>query len=169
MTVRKPARGGWSIFRLALVAGGIGLGLILIGVLIFLSDQASRRAPFNVPTYPSAVEWGMRDVRPTSRTMLYRERDASPEEVAAFYQQQMERHYGDGEESCVRIPASGNNPINPNDPLSIPYQFRCLFDNSGFQTTQLTQVLIYPGTFDPDPDMNSEGMTVIEYQQRWTQ
>jgi hypothetical protein len=94
--------------------------------------------------------------------------DATPEQVAQYYQQQLNQHYGDDQEDCVRIPPTGEFPVQANDDYAIPYEYKCLFDNSGFQTTQYTQVRIYPGFYHPDADINSQGMTIIEYQQRWT-
>ncbi|MFQ3565629.1 MAG: hypothetical protein SNJ59_01405 [Aggregatilineales bacterium] len=160
-------RRGISVVRIGIIAGVVGLLLIFVGLVSFFVDQASRRGPFEVAVHPEAEEWGIGNVTPTSRSVFYRVPDRRPEEVAAFYQQRMNEHYGDGVENCVRIPPSGELIVRPDVPNAIPYQFICMFDRSGFNATQFTRVIIYPGIYDPDPFFNAQGMTVIEYEQVW--
>lgn len=165
---RVRTRQGSPVIRIGLLAGGIGVLMVVVGVLIFLSDQQARRSPFTPAVYPGLSEWGMNDVQSNSRTVFYRGADIAPDAVAEFYNQQLRNHYGDAEEQCVRVPATGEYPVNPNNPFAIPYQFKCMFDNSGFNATQYTQVVIYPGyTNNPDPAVNLPGGTIVEYQQFW--
>ncbi len=159
-------RGELSIVRIGVIAGIIGIVVIALGIASFFFDQRSRNAPLDIAVYPNAEAWGQRDVRATSRRLFYRVAEVSPQQVADYYQQRLNEYSG-GQERCVRLPESGENPINPNNPFSIPYQYRCMFDRSGFQATQYTRVVIYPGTANPDPFLNSEGYTVIEYEQVW--
>lgn len=49
---------------------------------------------------------------------------------------------------------------------SAPFQFSCMFDHSGFRSTQYTLVVIYPGLANPDP-LDAAGMTVVKYEQLW--
>lgn len=168
MTQRRKRTQGPSMIRVGLIAGGIGIGFILLGVLAFLSDQAARRAPFDVALYPGAVMWGMSDVAPTSRTVIYRVPAVDPQLVANWYQLRLNEHNGDQSGRCVRVPPAGEYPLDAANPLSIPYRFTCVFDNSSLNSQQYTQVVIYPGAANPDPEKDSTGMTVIEYQQQWT-
>lgn len=168
MTQRRKRTQGFSTIRIGLIAGGIGVGFIVLGVLAFLGDQAARRAPFDVALYPGAQEWGLSDLSEASRTVLYRVPGVDPQLVANWYQLKLNEHNGDDSGRCVRVPPAGEYPVDPSNPLSIPYRFTCVFDNSSINSQQFTQVVIYPGVANPDPDKDSSGMAVIEYQQRWT-
>jgi hypothetical protein len=159
-------RGELSIVRIGVIAGIIGILVIGLGIASFFFDQRSRNTPLEVAVYPGAETWGERDVRPTSRRLFYRIRDVEAEQVADHYQGRLNEHSG-SQDRCVRLPESGENEINPNNPFSIPYQFVCLFDRSQSNATQYTRVVIYPGTANADPFLNSEGYTVIEYEQVW--
>lgn len=162
-------RGGLSIVRLGLIAGVIGLLLVGVGFATFYADQSSRRGPFEPPLYPGAEAWGTGNVTATSRELFYRVPDVGAETVAGFYQQKMAEHYGNNQEHCVRMPPSGQAPTSASVPNFIPFQYTCVFDNSGLNSSQYTRVLIYPGTASEDPFMNSVGQTVILYEQHWQQ
>lgn len=162
-------RGGISIVRLGLLAGLVGLLLVGLGVAAFLADQSSHRAPYEPPLYPGAEAWGTGVVTQTSRELFYRVTTASAEDVARFYQQKMVEHYGNDQEHCVRMPPTGEAPTSPSVPSFIPFQYTCVFDNSGLNSSQYTRVLIYPGSYHEDPFMNSEGQAVILYEQHWQQ
>ena len=159
-------KGGISIIRIGLIAGALGLLIVAVAAITYFTDQASKRTPLDVAPFPGAVEWGTSDVRPTSRNLFFRVPD-SPENVAAYYQQKMLDHYGNNEQGCVRLPATGNAPGSETDPNIPPYLFRCMFDNSGFNSSQYTQVEIYPGQANPDPFFDAAGMTVVQYKQQW--
>ncbi|HLU12089.1 MAG TPA: hypothetical protein VK003_20605 [Oceanobacillus sp.] len=159
--------GGISIVRLGLLAGLIGVLLVGAGIAAFYADQSSRRVPFEPPLYPGAEPWGTGTVQSNMRELFYRVPDVPAEEVAQFYQQKMVEHYGNNQEHCVRMPPAGEAPTSPNVPNFIPFQYTCVFDNSGFNTSQYTRVLIYPGSYHEDPFMNSQGQTVILYEQHW--
>jgi hypothetical protein len=164
-TRRADRKGGISIIRIGLIAGALGILLVAAGIISVYLDQTSKRSPLDVTLFPGALEWGMSDIRPTSRNVFYRVAD-SPENVANYYQQKMIDHYGNNDQGCVRLPASGVNPGSENNPNVAPYVFRCMFDNSGMGT-QYTQVEIYPGQANPDPFLNAAGMTIIQYKQQW--
>ncbi len=159
-------KGGLSIIRIGLIAGGIGIVLVAAGVLSLFADQASKRSPLEITPYPNAVYWGVSDEKATSRNVFYRAAD-TPESVAAYYQQKMVEHYGNNDQSCVRLPATGNQ-IGSENSADIPaYLFRCMFDNSGFNTSQYTEVEIYPGKANADPFFNAAGLTIIKYAEQW--
>ncbi len=79
----------------------------------------------------------------------------------------MSDHYGNNDQDCVRYPATGNAPGSENDPNVAPFVYRCMFDNSGFNSSQYTQVEIYPGREDPNPELSAAGQTIIKYAQQW--
>lgn len=163
-------RNGFSIFRIGLIGGIIGLVVIVVGITAFFTDQNSRRAPLNIDPPPGAQPWGApRVIAPTARTVFFRIDNTDPTTVLPYYQQKMAEHYGGtGEQQCIRIPPVGEAPMS-NDPLNptLPYQFICMFDNSGMGSTQTTRVVIYPGVFNADPFFDATGATVIEYEQEW--
>jgi hypothetical protein len=159
-------RGGLSFFRVMLIVAFIGILLIAGAVVSYLTDQASHRSPLDIPLYPGAVLWGTSDVKPTSQNVYYRVND-TPEKVAGYYQQKMVEHYGNNEQGCVRIPPTGDMPGPDTDQTIAPFVYRCMFDNSGFNTSQYTQVEIFLGGENPDPNLNAKGLTVIEYEQQW--
>jgi hypothetical protein len=162
-------RGGISIVRLGLLAGLIGVLLVGFGIAAYLADQASRRGPYHITPYPGAEEWGTGVVTDTSRELFYRVANATPDEVVSYYQQKMVELYGNDQEHCIRMPPTGEAPTSPSVPNFIPFQYICLFDNSGLNSSQYTRVLIYPGSYNDDPYMNSQGQTVILYQEQWQQ
>ena len=159
--------GGISVVRAGLLAGAIGLILVVLGVAAFFADQASHRGPFDIVAYPGAEPWGTGQVTQTSRQLFYKTASASPEEVMQYYQQKLAEHTGNSQEHCIRNPPTGQAPPSDNIANTIPYQYVCLFDNSGFRATQYTRVLIYPGTWNEEAFFNAEGQTVIMYEQYW--
>ena len=160
-------RGGISIVRLGLIAGLIGVLLVALGVVAFLSDQASRRGPFDIAPYPEAVAWGTGNSSTTSRELFYKVEGVPPDQVVRYYEQKLREHTGDNQAHCIRNPPTGEAPTTSAVPNFIPYQYICLFDNAGFRATQFTRVVIYPGYYHEDPFLNSQGQTVILYEQRW--
>ncbi len=159
-------KGQISVIRIGVLAGVVGLLLVAVAAVTYLSDQASKQSPLEIAPYPNAQLWGTSDERFSSRNEFFRSPD-SPEVVTAYYQQKLEEHYGNRDQSCVRLPAQGDAPSSGGNSRTVPYQFICLFDNSGFRTSQYTRVLIYPGLPDPDPYYNADGMTIIKYEQQW--
>lgn len=163
---RTSPRGGISIVRMALIIGVIGLLVLAIGIGSLFLDQASRQTPFDVEVYPGAEMWGESNVQSNARNIFYRSTD-SPEDVAAFYQRKMNEHNGTTNQGCVRLPPEGNDPAAATNPNAALYQITCMFDRSGFNATQFTKVVIYPGRFNQDPFLNAEGMTIVKYEQQW--
>ncbi len=159
-------KGQISVIRIGVIAGIVGILLIAAAAVTYLTDQASKQSPLDIEPYPNAQFWGDGDARVTSRSTFYRSPD-SPEAVAAYYQQKLEQFYGNRDQSCVRLPATGENPGSATDPNIVRYQFICLFDTSGFRTTQYTRVVISPGQPNPDPFYDAAGMAVIKYEQQW--
>jgi len=177
-------RGNISPFRLSIAIAAIGGVLVLISFIVLQLDQGTRRGPYYPPVPAGAEQWGFPNSNGSGRQQVfYRIADANPEEVGLFYQEQMEQHYGNSAstiERCQRFPPQGTyadpqiNQFGQEvyldfDPQSqAAFRWECMFDNSGFNTTQWTQVTVYPGIDSPDPTLNSDGYTVILYDQAWT-
>ncbi|MFQ3646102.1 MAG: hypothetical protein SNJ54_12915 [Anaerolineae bacterium] len=183
-------KGNFSWFRLSLLVMVLGGLFVGFGVISFQIDQQSRRTPFFPDLPPNATQWGGTEfVSVGFQRNYYRVPGGNVEEVAAFYQGQMERFYGTGSggssslERCQRLPPVGEftnipdvqRPANDGkiyDPnfvpgRDLPFLFKCMFDRSGFNATQDTLVWIQPGTRNADPNLNTEGDVVIIYEQRW--
>jgi hypothetical protein len=161
---RANRKGGFSLIRIGIIAGIAGFAIIALAVLAYLGDQQAKRGPFEIAPYPNAVQWGTSDVRETSRNVFYRVAD-TPENVVSYYQTKLNEH--DRGENCIRIPATGTAAGSENDPNVAFYVYRCMFDNSGFNTSQYTQVDIMPGRANDDPFYNAEGLTVVKYVEHW--
>jgi hypothetical protein len=166
-------QGTISVFRTSLVIGFFGALLLGAGVLSFFLDQESRRSPLEIEPPSNAVTWGNPEERREGRRYVYYQVPGG--DVAAvtnYYNRKLRDHYGEppaGQrpESCERFPRTGTFP-NAAERGVIPFYVRCMFDNSGLNTLQYTQVTIQPGQFNEDPFYNTQGNVVIEYEQRWT-
>lgn len=159
-------RGGLSIVRISLIAAVIGIVLIGAAAVTYVTDQASKRVPLDVPLIPSAAYWGASEQRATSRNLYYLTAD-TPETVVSYYQRKMQEQFNDSSLHCVRFPATGNTPNSDTDMNIAPFIYRCMFDNSGFNSSQFTQVEIYPGRPNENPDLDRAGFTIIKYAQQW--
>lgn len=159
---------GISLLKVAIFGAVIGVFFIVGGIFTLANEQNSRREPLNIEPFPNAELWGDPISRTaTSREIFFKVGGASVEDVVEFYQQSLNEFNSHTSERCVRTPATGNMPVFQNVPNSIPYRYDCMFDRSGMNSTQFTQVTISPGTRNADPFYNVEGMTVIQYQQEW--
>lgn len=156
-------RDGLSLFRVGLIVGGIGLVAVIAGAVSFYVDLAARQVPLEIEPYPGAIPAGQEQIRENQRRQYFRVVDVDAEEVATYYQQELAEF--DSETACIRQPPEGE--FRTTQANSVPFQYICNFDNSGFRSTQYTRVTIQPGIFNPDPSRNTEGMTVIEYVQYW--
>ncbi len=159
-------KGGFSLIRVGIIAGIVGILIVAGAAITYVTQQNAARSPFEIQPYPNAAFWGTKDVLPTSQKVFYRVAD-TPENVVAYYQQKMNEHYGNTDQNCVRLPASGNAPGSETNPDIPAYIFRCVFDNSGLFTYQFTQVEIYPGEPNPDPFYNAAGLTIVKYEEQW--
>ena len=157
----------------------IGSLITVAGVLIFVAaivtffiDQAARSRPLDIDPPDGVTYMGQRELTATSRQLFYSIplTAMSVEDVAAHYTQRLQRfdNNTDQPDRCVRSPSEGSYPDYVPDAGRIPYQYRCLFDNSGFNTTQFTEVRIQPGVYNPESDVNTEGLVMIQYEQTWT-
>lgn len=159
--------GKLSIFRVGILAAVLGILLIGGGFAALILDNNSFRQPLEVAPYPGAEPCGTEGDSGASRNIYYCIPGVEPEPVADYYTQKLIEHNGSRDELCERIPFEGTFP-NAGQPGVVPYEFKCAFNRSGIGGGfQLTVVTIQPGVFSSDPARNTEGQTVVRYEQRW--
>jgi hypothetical protein len=161
-----------SVFRVGVAAAVLGILFIVGGIIIFSIEQTTYAQPLNIDPYPNAIDWGTIVYSNTSRSLRFKIPNKTPEDVVAYYQQKLDEFYGkdtsDPNAKCQRIPAAGNSPdYDPTKSDKVPYYYTCMFDRSGFNTLQSTQVKIQPGVKNSDPKLDSEGATVVSHDQQW--
>jgi len=173
MQLIQDRQGNISVFRVSLAISVFGGLLLFLGILSFVVDQESRRAPFfpDVPT--NANSWGGIDQFSASQQRAYYRVDGGNiETVVQFYDDLMLSHYNVSvndlnRERCQRFPPIDNfADYEPGDG-TVPFYYTCMFDRGGLNLQQSTQVTIQPGIPNEDEFLNSEGAVVIIYDQRW--
>lgn len=175
MTFLLGRDGKLSIFRLSLLGAAIG-GLFILGSIISLTlETASRQTPLEIQLPQGAVERGTRPYTDQHREVYYTVPGADTDTIGQFYQDRLDELYGTtlgspNRVECERFPEFGNHPdYDPVErPESPPFYIECMFDRSYLGNTQYTQVTIYPGVPNEDPNLSTEGSVVIIYEQRWT-
>jgi len=156
--------GNISVIRVGTIAAILGILVILGGVAFFFIDRASHQRPFEIDPYPGATIWFTKTLSSNARQVVYRVQGASPDDVAAYYQQKLSQIEGSNTDPCIRFPSVGNyEAYNKDKKAGVPYRYSCMFDRSGFQISQFTRVNIEPGI----EANNSAGMVVIENEQYW--
>lgn len=184
MNLLTDKKGTLSWVRVSILIAVLGVLFLGGSVLAFFLDQSSRNGPLVIEVPPGANQWG-RDavINPNWKQIYYLVPGDNLDAVAAFYQTRMTTFYGgvvgeSNSESCQRIPPAGYFTDNPNeqggifDPTfikgeSLPVVWKCLFDRSGLNNAQTTEVWIYMGHPDPDPIRDASGYVVIRHEQRW--
>jgi hypothetical protein len=158
--------GNISIIRVGTFGAIFGIILIIAAVIWFYVDRAAHQSPLEIAPFPNAEQRGVTPRSNYARSVIYYIRSATAEDVAAYYQQKMNEFYGNTDETCVRAPSQGNFfDYDQGKPDVPPYQFSCMFDNSGFQITRYTRVNIQPGI----KSMDTDGLVVVQYEQYWQQ
>lgn len=156
--------GNVSFIRVGTIAAILGLLVIVGGIAFFFVDRAQHQRPYDIDPYPGATLWFSKPLTGNSRQVVYRVQGATPDEVAAYYQQKLTQLSGSDGDPCLRFPSVGNyDGFDKGDKSSIPFRYSCMFDRSGFQISQYTRVNIEPGV----EANNSVGMVVIENEQYW--
>ncbi len=168
-----------SMLRLGILGALIGVIVIVLGVASYFIDRASHQVPLDISPYPQAQRVQGEIARASNiRSIYYLISDATADQVAAYYQQQLDQFYGNSagdqnREKCNRFPTDFDPGVdspadyfpeyNAGNPDVPPYRYICLFDRSGFFITQFTQVTIEPGIQSRD----TQGKVVVEYEQHW--
>lgn len=176
MAIFMSRDGKVSVVRVGIFLAALGAIVIISGYILFSLEQRRFKSPLNIDLYPGAVEAGQSTRTSTSRLVFYHVADATPEQVAAYYDGKMLSFYDNSAEDldrerCDRYPrapeifrdyveGSGN----------VPYYFACGFADTSDSIgsgSRFTLVRIYPGVRNDSTGMNEEGLTVIVYEQDW--
>jgi hypothetical protein len=167
-----------SMLRLGILAGLLGVVFVIIGLVTFFIDRSSHQVPLDIAAYPGAQSAGVQPRAATIRSVYYIIADSTADDVANYYQQKLDEHYGNSatdpnREQCQRFPPDFDPGIESDTdffpefldgtPDVPPYRYICLFDRSGLYISQFTKVTIEPGIASND----QEGMVVVEYEQTW--
>lgn len=180
-------RGNLSWLRMSILIGVLGVLFLLGSILAFVIDQSSRNSPLMIDAPPGAARWGGDVVQGENwKFIYYRIPGDDLDSVAEFYQSKMILFYGGSAgqgnpgETCQRFPPAGYFTGKPNetsqggiyDPEfivneSLPVVWKCLFDHSGLNNLQTTEVWIYQGQYNEDPNYDNTGYVMIRYEQRW--
>jgi len=91
-----------SILRVALLALGIGIVLIVGAIISFYADRAARQRPLDVALFPGAAVSVSNQLSPTDLETVYTADSVLPEDVLTHYQTRMNEFYGMGTEPELR-------------------------------------------------------------------
>jgi hypothetical protein len=179
-------KGNLSWLRVSIFIAVLGVLFLVVSILGFMIDQSSRNSPLMIDAPPGAERWGGDFVQGENwKFIYYRIPGDNLDAVASFYQSKMSLFYnnsgqGNPGETCQRFPPSGYFTDKPNEASqggildpdfipneSLPVVWKCMFDHSGLNNLQTTEVWIYQGQSNPDPNRDSTGYVIIRYEQRW--
>ena len=159
-------RGKLSVVRTGLFFLGLGLLFVFASVAYVAIETESARSPLYIPIPEGAEEWAIQSYgeRPYQEA-FYKILSTDIEGVVDHYQQQAEQF---GSDPCKRLPPNGNFPDYDPEAGTVPYIWQCLFERANVPgVSQTTLVTIQPGVKNEDPFLDTEGYTVIQYEQRW--
>jgi hypothetical protein len=183
MNFLMDKKGNLSWLRVSILIAALGTLFLVGSVLAFFLDQSSRNGPLVIEVPAGAIKGNEVVLAPAWKQIYYRVPGDNIDAVAEFYKTRMRSFYNStaGEETgetCQRIPPAGYFTPNPNEANgiydanfvvgeSLPVVWKCLFDRSGLNNSQTTEVWIYAGLPNPDPKRDSTGFVVIRHEQRW--
>lgn len=173
MSLIVNREGNLSIFRIGLIVGGLGLIFIIGGVIALTFEQSQRRSPFMVELFPGAEEWSRQDYGTNRRRVIFQVPGGDAEVIAGHYQSLLDSHYNNDpndpdRDRCIRTPESGTFPGYQAGDGTVPFLYRCEFDNSTFGASQSTTVKIEPGVRNNAEGFDNEGLTFIVYEHVWS-
>jgi hypothetical protein len=168
--------GDLSVFRIGILIAVVG-GLMLVGAVVFTaSDQAAFRTPLEIELPPDTQQVGEEALSPISRR-VYFESTLSPEAVATYYDTKLAEFLqtqgvdpnDPNRDRCLREPRDDNYQGYVPGNGTVPYEFRCLFQEISLSNgiDKSTLVVIQPGVRNDAAGTNYEGTTRIEYEQYW--
>ncbi len=177
-------KGNMSWVRVSILIAVCGVLFIGGSIVAFFVDQSSRNGPLMIEVPPGSRQWGQDKIISSNwKQVYYLVPGDNLDAVADFYQTRMRSFYGgelgeDAVESCQRIPPAGyftnrgDDPSGIYDPTFVPNEnlpvvWKCLFDHSGLNNIQTTEVWIYAGLPHADPISDASGNVVIRHEQRW--
>jgi len=164
--------GTLSGFRVASGLAVFGVVLLLSGYLLFGLEVRNAQQPLNIDIPPNTELMAVDETNLSAgRRIAFYKTTLSPEEVAAFYDQKLADFQNIPvtdimRERCRREPRDGDLQGYTPGNGSLPYRWKCLFDNSRTYD-QLTTISIYPGQRNDSNGENYEGVTRIDYEQIW--
>lgn len=167
-------KGNFSLIRMGSLIAFAGVLVLLVALLSFFADQRTRRSPLNIPPPEGAVDYGIETKSNREQHQYYRMPvdTLSVDDVVAHYNRRLAEFSSSGasatDETCVRQPGVGDFLGYQRGNNTVPFQYKCMFDNSSFGTFQFTEVTIQPGIFSADPALNTEGQVIIQYEQQWS-
>ncbi|GAB1421958.1 hypothetical protein MASR2M15_21600 [Anaerolineales bacterium] len=173
LSIIQDSRGNVSLFKVALIIIVVAGLIIFASFVAFNADQAQRTQPLVIDPPPGAQAWGgvvtYSDIR---QSVYYLVPNSDIETVVSYYNDKLNQFYSasaadQNREVCKRFPPFGDHPDYKPGGSLVPYEYKCMFDNSGFNSYQWTQVIIQPGVVNSDPDLDTEGSVVIQYDQQW--
>ena len=159
-------RGKLSVVKTGLFFMGIGLLFVVGSVAYVAIETESARSPLHIPIPEGAEEWAVENYGDRGfQKAFYKIQTTDVESVVAHYQQQADQS---GSERCKRLPPNGDSPDYDPENGTVPYVWQCLFERSNIPGVfQTTQIRIQPGLKNEDPFLDTEGYTVIQYEQYW--
>ena len=174
MAVFVNREGNISMIRVGIALVGLGVLVIIGGFVLFQIEQQRFKSPLSVDLYPGAQERGMDRETNTTRRLIFYVPDVEPMVVADHYNAELLEHTGESandldRERCRRNPASEDETFSDYEEGAgvVPYQYSCVFNETGFNAHRFTQVTIQPGVRNDATGTDTTGQTVIIYEQRW--
>jgi hypothetical protein len=164
-------KGNLSMVRVSVLTAVIGGVFLIGGIFAFFLDQESRKSPLMIETPPGAIQMGELPKGNAWRDVFYTVAGGDINAILAFYERKMLEHYANTPESdegerCIRFPLNGNFVEYDEGRNPLPFYFTCMFDRSGLNSTQWTQITIRPA-IATDTGIDIQNTVVIVYEQRW--
>ncbi len=164
--------GNLSTFRAAVGLAVFGVVVLVSGYLLFGLELRNAQQPLNIDIPPNTELMAVDESNMVGgQRYVFYKTPLTPDEVAAFYDQKLADFQNipvatKMRESCLRQPREGNIQGYVPGNGSLPYVWKCLFDNTRTYE-QSTMISIYPGQRNDETGENFEGVTRIDYEQYW--
>lgn len=158
-------RGKISVIKTSLFFVAVGIVFVVGAMIAYQLEAASRRSPLFIDLPVTAQDWSTQRASSDAHQLVYYKVPGTDvEAIVAHYQQKASES---GNDVCKRNPPVGDFPDYRPNSETVPYEWQCLFDRSDITGLQYTVVTVQPGTPNSDAFLNTEGFTVIEYDQYW--
>lgn len=173
MSVFVGRDGNISVLRVGIALVILGAAVIVGGFVLFQLELRTFKAPLNVDLFPGGQQISSEESGQRSRKVVYVVPATTPEDVMAFYDQRMAEYYDEplnaiSRERCFRFPVADNFDGYVEGAGTVPYEFRCNFNDSGWGgALRYTTVVIQPGVRDDTENIDMTGSTIIIYDQYW--
>lgn len=164
--------GNISAFKIGVGAAAIGGVMLVVGFILTQVEQASFRAPLDVPVAPNTTMIVEEPLSQSSRRLYYQSSDPA-EVIVRFYDEELAKQQGlpltdPNRDRCVRTPREGTFENYREGNGIVPYEYKCLFQESSLQgLDRFTTIIIQPGVRNDETGMDYLNTTRIEYEQYW--